>query len=107
MGNLSMYGRVVVCVMNFSLYYERHFGVFEGIMAELATGQALFGRDCLVFLNILFDWWNLFSAGESDIDQLYRIQKCLGPLPMKYMDAMKINPKFEGLKVKCNIRIYG
>ncbi|CAF2196064.1 unnamed protein product [Rotaria magnacalcarata] len=49
------------------------------IMAELTTGQALF-------------------AGESDIDQLYRIQKCLGPLPPKYMEAMKINPKFDGLK---------
>jgi hypothetical protein len=40
-----------------------------------------------------------FSAGESDIDQLYCIQKCLGPLPPKYMEAMKTNPKFEGLKV--------
>ncbi|CAF3546894.1 unnamed protein product [Adineta steineri] len=49
------------------------------IMAELATGQALF-------------------AGESDIDQLYRIQKCLGPLPSKYVEAMKTNPKFDGLK---------
>ncbi|CAF1479772.1 unnamed protein product, partial [Rotaria sordida] len=49
------------------------------IMAELTTGQALF-------------------AGESDIDQLYRIQKCLGPLPAKYMEAMKTNPKFDGLK---------
>jgi hypothetical protein len=39
------------------------------------------------------------SAGESDIDQLYRIQKCLGPLPPKYMEAMKVNPKFETLKV--------
>ncbi|CAF1162400.1 unnamed protein product [Adineta ricciae] len=49
------------------------------IIAELATGQALF-------------------AGESDIDQLYRIQKCLGPLPAKYVEAMKSNPKFDGLK---------
>ncbi|CAF2569022.1 unnamed protein product [Rotaria sp. Silwood2] len=49
------------------------------IMAELTTGQALF-------------------AGESDIDQLYRIQKCLGPLPPKYNEAMRTNPKFEGLK---------
>ncbi len=41
----------------------------------------------------------IFSAGESDIDQLYRIQKCLGPLPTKYMEVMRSNPKFEGLKV--------
>ncbi|CAF0973810.1 unnamed protein product [Rotaria sp. Silwood1] len=49
------------------------------IMAELKTGQALF-------------------AGESDIDQLYRIQKCLGSLPAKYMLTMNTNPKFQGLK---------
>ncbi|UJR21161.1 hypothetical protein I4U23_024260 [Adineta vaga] len=49
------------------------------IMAEFATGQALF-------------------AGESDIDQLYRIQKNLGSLPMKYLEDMIRNPKFEGLK---------
>ncbi|CAF0809299.1 unnamed protein product [Adineta ricciae] len=49
------------------------------IMAELATGQALF-------------------AGESDIDQLYRIQKSLGQLPMKYLEDMIRNPKFEGFK---------
>ncbi|CAF2405095.1 unnamed protein product [Rotaria sp. Silwood2] len=49
------------------------------IMAELKTGQALF-------------------AGESDIDQLYRIQKCLGPLPTKYTLTMNTNPKFQGLK---------
>ncbi|CAF4449270.1 unnamed protein product, partial [Adineta steineri] len=36
------------------------------IMAELATGQALF-------------------IGDSDIDQLYRIQKSLGQLPIKYL----------------------
>ena len=41
----------------------------------------------------------LLLAGESDIDQLYRIQKCLGPLPVKYMEAMRLNPKFDGLKV--------
>lgn len=47
----------------------------------------------------------LFLAGESDIDQLYRIQKCLGPLPSNYMEALKSNPKFEGVKVNqgfCN-----
>ncbi|CAF0926491.1 unnamed protein product [Adineta steineri] len=49
------------------------------IMAELATGQALF-------------------IGDSDIDQLYRIQKSLGQLPIKYLEDMIKNPKFEGLK---------
>ena len=39
------------------------------------------------------------AAGESDIDQLYRIQKCLGPLPSSYMEAMRENPKFDGVKV--------
>ncbi|CAF0736311.1 unnamed protein product [Didymodactylos carnosus] len=49
------------------------------IMAELSTGQAIF-------------------PGESDIDQLYRIQKSLGPLPAKHFEALRSNPKFEGLK---------
>ncbi|CAF0721186.1 unnamed protein product [Didymodactylos carnosus] len=49
------------------------------IMAELSTGQAIF-------------------PGESDIDQLYRIQKTLGPLPAKHFEAMRANPKFEGIK---------
>jgi hypothetical protein len=40
-----------------------------------------------------------FLAGESDIDQIYRIQKCLGPLPPKYMEAMKASPKFASVKV--------
>ena len=67
-------------------------------MAELATGQALFGKDPFLF-HSSFDQIYIFQAGESDIDQLYRIQKCLGPLPAKYMEAMGNNPKFEGLKV--------
>jgi len=70
-------------------------------MAELTTGQALFGMiysiSIIGFFFLIFQI--KFSAGESDIDQLYRIQKCLGPLPPKYMEAMKKNPKFEGLKV--------
>ncbi|CAF3071927.1 unnamed protein product [Rotaria socialis] len=49
------------------------------IMAELKTGQALF-------------------AGENDIDQLYRIQQCLGSLPVKYIFTMNTNPKFQGLR---------
>jgi hypothetical protein len=36
-------------VINFSLFDERHVDVFVGIMAELSTGQALFGRDFFVF----------------------------------------------------------
>ncbi len=66
-------------------------------MAELATGQALFGRIYSILIIVIFQI--KYSAGESDIDQLYRIQKCLGPLPPKYMEAMKCNPKFDGLKV--------
>jgi cyclin-dependent kinase-like len=42
---------------------------------------------------------NKLLAGESDIDQIYRIQKCLGPLPPKYTEAMKTSPKFANVKV--------
>lgn len=71
----------------------------SGIMAELATGQALFGIYYYLFFVIFFSKKYIFLAGESDIDQLYRIQKCLGPLPINYLETMKNNPKFEGLKV--------
>lgn len=49
-------------------------------MGELADGQALF-------------------PGESEIDQLYVIQKILGPLPEDQMKVFQKNPRFHGLKV--------
>lgn len=67
-------------------------------MAELSTGRALFGRN-FVFFRSPIEETLVFLAGESDIDQLYRIQKYLGPLPNKYLEAIRNNPKFEGLKV--------
>ncbi len=83
-------------VINLPYIQRTNTVILIGIMAELSTGQALFGT----LQNSFFQYFYIFySAGESDIDQLYRIQKCLGPLPPKYMEAMKTNPKFEGLKV--------
>ncbi|KAH9496045.1 Cyclin-dependent kinase-like 5 [Bulinus truncatus] len=49
------------------------------IMGELADGQALF-------------------PGDSEIDQLYVIQKILGPLPDEQMKVFLKNPRFHGLK---------
>ncbi|CAG5122455.1 unnamed protein product, partial [Candidula unifasciata] len=49
------------------------------IMGELADGQALF-------------------QGETEIDQLFVIQKMLGPLPDDQMKTFTKNPRFHGLK---------
>ncbi|XP_059151470.1 cyclin-dependent kinase-like 5 isoform X2 [Physella acuta] len=49
------------------------------IMGELADGQALF-------------------PGDSEIDQLFVIQKILGPLPEDQMKIFLKNPRFHGLK---------
>lgn len=49
------------------------------IMGELSDGQPLF-------------------PGESEIDQLYVIQKILGPLPAYQMTLFHKNPRFSGLK---------
>ncbi|KAK2168699.1 hypothetical protein LSH36_15g20032 [Paralvinella palmiformis] len=49
------------------------------ILGELSDGQPLF-------------------PGESEIDQLYTIQKVLGPLPAYQLDIFYNNPRFNGLK---------
>lgn len=49
------------------------------ILGELSDGQALF-------------------PGESEIDQLYIIQKVLGPLPSEYLKLFYLNRRFSGLK---------
>ncbi|XP_077983956.1 uncharacterized protein LOC144438686 isoform X2 [Glandiceps talaboti] len=49
------------------------------ILGELSDGQPLF-------------------PGESEIDQLYTIQKVLGPLPPDQMEMFRNNPRFSGLK---------
>ncbi|XP_066287381.1 cyclin-dependent kinase-like 5 isoform X1 [Branchiostoma lanceolatum] len=49
------------------------------ILGELSDGQPLF-------------------PGESEIDQLYTIQKVLGILPPDQMDLFYANPRFSGLK---------
>ncbi|ESO99963.1 hypothetical protein LOTGIDRAFT_213120 [Lottia gigantea] len=51
------------------------------IMGELSDGQPLF-------------------PGESEIDQLYVIQKIIGPLPPEQMNMFYKNPRFSGLKVR-------
>ena len=54
------------------------------ILGELSDGQPLF-------------------PGESEIDQLYTIQKVLGPLPPDQMHMFYSNPRFNGLKVGTQI----
>nr|XP_022324640.1 cyclin-dependent kinase-like 5 isoform X5 [Crassostrea virginica] len=49
------------------------------ILGELSDGQPLF-------------------PGESEIDQLYVIQKIMGPLPSDQMKMFYANPRFSGLK---------
>uniref|UniRef100_A0AAY4CBX0 Cyclin-dependent kinase-like 5 n=1 Tax=Denticeps clupeoides TaxID=299321 RepID=A0AAY4CBX0_9TELE len=49
------------------------------ILGELSDGQPLF-------------------PGESEIDQLYTIQKVLGPLPPEQMKLFYSNPRFHGLR---------
>ncbi len=51
------------------------------ILGELSDGQPLF-------------------PGESEIDQLYTIQKVLGQLPPDQMQLFYNNPRFSGLKVR-------
>jgi cyclin-dependent kinase-like len=48
-------------------------------MGELADGKPVF-------------------PGDSEIDQLYVIQKVLGPLPDDLMDLFSNSPRFSGLK---------
>lgn len=50
------------------------------ILGELSDGQPLF-------------------PGESEIDQLFTIQKVLGPLSPHQMSLFYANPRFSGLKV--------
>lgn len=49
------------------------------IMGELSDGQPLF-------------------PGESEIDQLYVIQKVLGPLTSEQQQSFQKNPRFLGMK---------
>ncbi|TPX31432.1 hypothetical protein SmJEL517_g05237 [Synchytrium microbalum] len=50
------------------------------ILAELTNGQPLF-------------------PGDTDVDQLYRIVRCLGPLCKRHLDVFMRNPMFVGVRV--------
>lgn len=54
------------------------------ILGELSDGQPLF-------------------PGESEIDQLFTIQKVLGPLPPEQMKLFYSNPRFAGLRVRTGV----
>jgi len=55
------------------------------ILGELSDGQPVF-------------------PGESEIDQLYVIQKIIGPLPPEQMHLFNLNPRFRGLKFPTAIK---
>ena len=55
------------------------------ILGELSDGQPVF-------------------PGESEIDQLYVIQKIIGPLPAEQMHLFNSNPRFRGLKFPSEIK---
>ena len=57
------------------------------ILGELSDGQPLF-------------------PGESEIDQLYTIQKIMGALPPEQMQLFYNNPRFSGLKVNLKSHLY-
>lgn len=57
------------------------------ILGELSDGQPLF-------------------PGESEIDQLFTIQKVLGPLPPEQMKLFYSNPRFAGLRVRTRILVF-
>ena len=71
-----------VCVCHVRAPYGKAVDIWAigCIMGELSDGQPLF-------------------PGESEIDQLYVIQKILGPLPSYQMNLFHKNPRFSGLKV--------
>ena len=50
------------------------------IFAEFLTGQPLF-------------------PGDTDLDQLYRIMKCLGQLTKRHMEIFLKNPLFVGVRL--------
>ena len=73
---------------------------------ELLTGDTQYGKAVDIWaigciMGELYDGQPLFP-GESEIDQLYIIQRMLGPLTAEQNDLFLQNPRFVGLKVSKN-----
>ncbi|ETW05182.1 CMGC/CDKL protein kinase [Aphanomyces invadans] len=69
---------------------------------ELLLGSTKYGKSVDIWaigciMGELLDGQPLFP-GESEIDQLYMIQKMLGPLTPDHMELFLSNPRFAGLK---------
>eukprot|EP00347_Sterkiella_histriomuscorum_P021761 403332856 len=73
-------------LMSDTLFYGKEVDIWAVgcIMGELTDGQPLF-------------------PGESEVDQLYIIQKILGPLPQYQQDEFLTNPRFIGLKFPTDV----
>jgi len=83
MGLMTWEGLYVArCVFGVRAPYGRAVDVWSVgcILGELSDAQPLF-------------------AGESEIDQLFTIQKVLGPLPAEQMKLFYANRRFSGLRV--------
>ena len=69
------------------------------VFPVLRTEKRLISGQLAVCWEKLSDGQPLFP-GESEIDQLYTIQKIMGALPPEQMQLFYNNPRFSGLKVK-------
>lgn len=69
---------------------------------ELLLGSTMYGKDVDIWalgciMGELTDGQPLF-AGESEVDQLFVIQKVMGPLTSEHMEMFLRNPRFLGIQ---------
>lgn len=67
------------------------------IMGEISDGQPMFpGKRCALALCSCPHF--ILITGDSEVDQLYIIQKVLGPLTSDHQELFMSNPRFAGLR---------
>lgn len=100
----GFFNLVQVSVTTLTCTYKRYFYAWpQSPTPEMCGPRAPYGKavdmwsvGCI--LGELSDGQPLFP-GESEIDQLFTIQKVLGPLPPEQMKLFYNNPRFHGLRV--------
>lgn len=89
---VTLYERLCWCVRISTDCWRSRYGkpvdiwAIGCIMGELSDGQPLF-------------------PGDSEVDQLYTIQRVLGPLPKDQLSMFYSNPRFAGLKVSAMLAL--
>merc|ERR1719235_1255440 len=83
-------------------YCHRHDVIHRDIKPENLLGSTDYGKDVDIWalgciMGELTDGQPLF-AGESEVDQLFVIQKVLGPLTPEHMEMFLRNPRFLGIQ---------